>query len=110
MTRSVGNYLLNTQTTKHLGFKCGSNFHFLIKVDSTFAIGVAKGCGWQHIGVYINLGAFYLVGLPVGAALGFVAHLRGKGLWIGIVAGSVVQSTLLSLATTFTNWKKQVLD
>lgn len=60
--------------------------------------------------VYINLGAFYLVGLPVGAVLGFVAHLRGKGLWIGIVAGSVVQSTLLSLATTFTNWKKQVLD
>ncbi|KAH9739227.1 protein DETOXIFICATION [Citrus sinensis] len=43
----------------------------------------------------------------VGAVLGFVAHLRGKGLWIGIVAGSVVQSTLLSLATTFTNWKKQ---
>ncbi|ESR43938.1 hypothetical protein CICLE_v10011988mg [Citrus x clementina] len=40
----------------------------------------------------------------------FSAHLRGKGLWIGIVAGSVVQSTLLSLATTFTNWKKQVLD
>ncbi|KAK9194510.1 hypothetical protein WN944_005217 [Citrus x changshan-huyou] len=37
----------------------------------------------------------------------FSAHLRGKGLWIGIVAGSVVQSTLLSLATTFTNWKKQ---
>ncbi|KAH9739213.1 protein DETOXIFICATION [Citrus sinensis] len=77
--------------------------------DSLQAVfsGVAKGCGWQHIGVYINLGAFYLVGLPVGAALGFVAHLRGKGLWIGIVAGSVVQSTLLSLATTFTNWKKQ---
>ncbi|KAH9675637.1 protein DETOXIFICATION [Citrus sinensis] len=80
--------------------------------DSLQAVfsGVAKGCGWQHIGVYINLGAFYLVGLPVGAMLGFVAHLRGKGLWIGIVAGSVVQSSLLSLATTFTNWKKQVLD
>ncbi|KAK9197104.1 hypothetical protein WN943_005238 [Citrus x changshan-huyou] len=77
--------------------------------DSLQAVfsGVAKGCGWQHIGVYINLGAFYLVGLPVGAMLGFVAHLRGKGLWIGIVAGSVVQSSLLSLATTFTNWKKQ---
>lgn len=72
------------------------------------ASGVARGSGWQHIGAYVNLGAFYLVGLPVGAVLGFVLHLRVKGLWIGIIAGSIVQSTLLSLITGFTNWKKQV--
>ncbi|KDP33026.1 hypothetical protein JCGZ_13057 [Jatropha curcas] len=79
-------------------------------MDSLQAVlsGVARGCGWQHIGAYINLGAFYLVGLPVGAVLGFVAHLRGKGLWIGIVAGSILQSTLLSLITASTDWKKQV--
>ncbi|XP_038697384.1 protein DETOXIFICATION 14-like isoform X1 [Tripterygium wilfordii] len=80
-----------------------------IITDSLQAVlsGVARGCGWQHIGAYINLGAFYLVGLPVGALLGFVAHLRGKGLWIGIVAGSIVQSTLLSLISVFTDWEKQ---
>jgi Na+-driven multidrug efflux pump len=72
------------------------------------ASGVARGSGWQHIGAYVNLGAFYLVGLPVGAVLGFMLHLRGKGLWIGIVIGTFVQSTLLSLITGFTNWKKQV--
>jgi len=44
----------------------------------------------------------------VGAVLGFILHLRGKGLWIGIVTGSIVQSTLLSLVTGFTNWKEQV--
>ncbi|KAF3956937.1 hypothetical protein CMV_018001 [Castanea mollissima] len=80
-----------------------------ILMDSLQAVlsGVARGSGWQHIGAYVNLGAFYLVGLPVGAVLGFVLHLRGKGLWIGIISGSIVQSTLLSLITGFTNWKKQ---
>lgn len=72
-------------------------------------LGIARGSGWQHIGAYINLAAFYLVGLPVGAILGFVLPLKGKGLWIGIVIGSAVQSTLLSLVTIFTDWKKQVI-
>lgn len=85
-----------------------SNIYIIIA--SMDPSGVARGCGWQQLGVYINLGAFYMIGLPVGAVLGFVAHLRGKGLWIGIVVGSIVQSTLLYLATSFTNWKKQVLN
>lgn len=82
-----------------------------IFTDSLQAVlsGVARGSGWQHIGAYVNLGAFYLVGLPVGIVLGFPLHLRGKGLWIGIVAGSFVQSSLLSLTTVFTNWKKQAI-
>ncbi|PPD94102.1 hypothetical protein GOBAR_DD08875 [Gossypium barbadense] len=40
--------------------------------------GVAKGCGWQYIGAYVNLGAFYLIGLPVGIILGFVGHHKWK--------------------------------
>ncbi|KAM5569523.1 hypothetical protein ABKV19_016842 [Rosa sericea] len=79
-------------------------------MDSLQAVlsGVARGSGWQHLGAYVNLGAFYLVGLPVAMVLGFPVHLRGKGLWIGIVVGSVVQSTLLGCITCFTNWTKQV--
>ncbi|CAB4273684.1 unnamed protein product [Prunus armeniaca] len=78
-------------------------------MDSLQAVlsGIARGSGWQSIGAYVNLGAFYLVGLPVGVVLGFPLRLRGKGLWIGIVAGSVVQSALLALITGFTNWSKQ---
>ncbi|KAL4594310.1 hypothetical protein ACB092_12G011300 [Castanea dentata] len=44
--------------------------------------GVARGSGWQDIGAYVNLGAYYLVGVPVGVVLAFVVHLKGKGLWI----------------------------
>ncbi|PON71050.1 Multi antimicrobial extrusion protein [Trema orientale] len=69
--------------------------------------GVARGCGWQHIGAFINLGAFYLCGIPIAASLGFWAQLRGKGLWLGIQSGAFVQTTLLCLVTSCTNWKKQ---
>ncbi|KAK9934656.1 hypothetical protein M0R45_021792 [Rubus argutus] len=69
--------------------------------------GIARGCGWQHIGAYINLGAFYLCGIPVAATLAFLVQLRGRGLWIGIQVGAFVQTTLLAFVTTCTNWEKQ---
>ncbi|KAL5553343.1 hypothetical protein UlMin_040744 [Ulmus minor] len=69
--------------------------------------GVARGCGWQHIGAYVNLGAFYLCGIPVAAFLAFWVNLRGKGLWIGIQVGAFVQTVLLSIVTSCTNWEKQ---
>ncbi|KAB1210947.1 MATE efflux family protein 7 [Morella rubra] len=69
--------------------------------------GVARGSGWQHIGAYVNLGAYYLVGTPLGAVLAFVVHLRGKGLWVGLLTGSTVQAILLALRTIFTDWQKQ---
>jgi MATE family multidrug resistance protein len=69
--------------------------------------GVARGCGWQHIGAYVNLGAFYLVGIPMAATLAFWVQMRGKGLWIGIQVGAIVQTILLSIITSCTNWEKQ---
>ncbi|XP_010683279.2 protein DETOXIFICATION 1 [Beta vulgaris subsp. vulgaris] len=69
--------------------------------------GIAKGSGWQRLGAYVNLGAFYLVGLPVAIVLGFVRHLNAKGLWIGILIGSILQATLLIIVTILTNWRKQ---
>ncbi|KAL0431352.1 UNVERIFIED_CONTAM: protein DETOXIFICATION 12 [Sesamum radiatum] len=72
--------------------------------------GIARGSGWQHIGAYVNLGAFYLVGIPVAVVLGFVVHLKAKGFWIGIVIGSVLQSAILSVITGFTDWQKQFIS
>lgn len=69
--------------------------------------GVARGCGWQHIGAYVNLASFYLFGIPIAVLLGFWLQLRGKGLWIGILCGATLQTILLSVITSFTNWKKQ---
>ncbi|CAN6445899.1 unnamed protein product [Victoria cruziana] len=70
--------------------------------------GVARGCGWQDLGAYVNLGAFYLFGLPVSALLGFYFHFGGIGLWIGVLCGSTAQAILLSIITALTDWQKQV--
>lgn len=82
--------------------------NFGLKEVHFCASGIARGSGWQHIGAYVNLGAFSLVGIPSAVVLGFVVHLKAKGLWIGIVISSVLQSTILSLVTAFTNWQIQV--
>ncbi|KAF9625608.1 hypothetical protein IFM89_024381 [Coptis chinensis] len=71
--------------------------------------GIARGAGWQHLGAYVNLGSFYLAGIPVAVLLGFLLHLGGKGLWIGIVVGSTIQSGLLAFITSSTNWQKQAM-
>ncbi|KAL8120782.1 hypothetical protein AgCh_017824 [Apium graveolens] len=71
--------------------------------------GIARGCGWQHLGAYVNLAAFYLFGIPIAAALGFWLQLRGKGLWIGIQAGAALQTILLFIITVCTNWEMQAI-
>ncbi|CAN1265823.1 Protein DETOXIFICATION 16 [Linum perenne] len=40
--------------------------------------GTARGCGWQEIGAYINLGSYYIVGIPLGILFAFVLHIGGK--------------------------------
>ncbi|KAL2654054.1 hypothetical protein R1flu_022182 [Riccia fluitans] len=67
--------------------------------------GVARGCGWQDLGAYTNLCAFYGIGIPLGLLLSFHFHLHGYGLWGGIIAGQVVQTFLLSSITCTLNWQ-----
>ncbi|KAF3495768.1 hypothetical protein DY000_02057477, partial [Brassica cretica] len=69
--------------------------------------GVARGSGWQHIGAWNNVVAYYLVGAPVGLYLAFRRGFNGKGLWCGVVVGSAVQATILAIVTSSMNWKEQ---
>ncbi|XP_019183023.1 PREDICTED: protein DETOXIFICATION 14-like [Ipomoea nil] len=68
---------------------------------------VARGGGWQHLGAYVNLGAYFLVGAPAAGMLGFLTNLRGMGLWMGLNLASLVQNVVLALITIFTDWKKE---
>ncbi|KAK2996315.1 hypothetical protein RJ639_026621, partial [Escallonia herrerae] len=38
----------------------------------------ARGCGWQKIGAFVNLAAYYFVGLPAAIILTFLFHFGGK--------------------------------
>ena len=48
-------------------------------------LGVARGCGWQKIGAFVNLGAFYAVSIPSAILLAFVFHFNGKVISIFLV-------------------------
>ncbi|WKA08762.1 hypothetical protein VitviT2T_026456 [Vitis vinifera] len=69
--------------------------------------GTARGCGWQKICAYVSLGAYYLVGLPAAIILTFVLQFGGKGLWMGILCGSTLQTFLLLAITMSTNWEQE---
>eukprot|EP00249_Psilotum_nudum_P006116 c19469_g1_i1 orf=562-2037(-) len=68
--------------------------------------GVARGCGWQHIGAYTNLFAFYCFGMPMGILLAFKFNLNSKGLWSGLSCGILLQTCILLAVTMKTNWVK----
>ncbi|KAF2306821.1 hypothetical protein GH714_021703 [Hevea brasiliensis] len=46
-------------------------------------MGVAVGAGRQSMVACINISSYYIVGVPIGLILGYVAHLQTKGIWIG---------------------------
>lgn len=57
--------VLHSTKVESQQFPCSKNLVFL-------SIGVAVGAGWQAIVAYINIGCYYVVGLPLGIVLGFV--------------------------------------
>uniref|UniRef100_A0ACD5ZUF1 Uncharacterized protein n=1 Tax=Avena sativa TaxID=4498 RepID=A0ACD5ZUF1_AVESA len=86
---------------------------FLLAVSNFFdgiqsvLSGVARGCGWQKIGAWINLGSYYVVGLPAAYLFAFVLRGGGMGLWMGIICGILVQDLLLGAITLYTDWNKE---
>lgn len=78
-------------------------------LDNTQAVlsGVARGCGWQHLGAIINLGSYYIAGLPIGCILGFLTPLQGKGLWVAVICAPFSQVIALGTIIWVTNWDKE---
>lgn len=80
--------------------------NFLDGIQSVLS-GTARGVGWQKIGAYVNLGSYYLVGIPAAVVLAFVLHVGGKGLWLGIICALFVQVVSLTIITIRTDWEKE---
>ncbi|KAL2558909.1 MATE efflux family protein [Forsythia ovata] len=69
--------------------------------------GAARGCGWQKLCAFINLGAYYVVGIPCAVLFAFFFDVGGLGLWMGIVCGLFVQAVALVTINLCTNWDSE---
>ncbi|KAJ6397105.1 hypothetical protein OIU77_022029 [Salix suchowensis] len=70
--------------------------------------GVAVGCGWQALVAYVNIACYYVIGIPLGCVLGFTCDMGTKGIWIGMLGGTIMQTIVLLWITFRTNWEKEV--
>ncbi|URE42460.1 protein TRANSPARENT TESTA [Musa troglodytarum] len=71
--------------------------------------GVAVGAGWQATVAYVNVGSYYLIGIPVGVIMGWVFHLGVRGVWAGMIGGTAVQTVVLIYLTMRCDWDKEAL-
>lgn len=64
--------------------------------DGTQAVtsGVLRGTGDTRIPAILHMVAFWGIGIPLGATLGFLTPLRERGLWWGLTAGLAAAAVL----------------
>ncbi|KAL6646391.1 hypothetical protein ACP70R_017999 [Stipagrostis hirtigluma subsp. patula] len=69
--------------------------------------GVAIGGGWQGLVAYINLGCYYVFGLPLGYLLGYKFNFAVGGVWSGMLCGVTLQTLILLVVVWRTDWKAE---
>lgn len=74
-----------------------------------FRLGVAVGAGWQFFIALINVGCYYILGLPIGALLGYEFKLGVQGVWIGMLIGCLLQTVVLLFIIFRKNWQLEAL-
>uniref|UniRef100_A0A0E0MJ52 Protein DETOXIFICATION n=1 Tax=Oryza punctata TaxID=4537 RepID=A0A0E0MJ52_ORYPU len=82
-------------------------FSILLNSVQPVLSGVAIGSGWQNVVAYVNVASYYLIGIPIGAILGYALGFQVKGIWIGMLVGTLVQTLVLLFITLRTDWEKQ---
>ncbi|CAI0422074.1 unnamed protein product [Linum tenue] len=83
-------------------------FTVLLNSVQPILSGVAVGSGWQKYVAYINLGCYYLVGVPLGFLMGWGFDLGVKGIWAGMIfGGTAFQTLILAIITIRCDWDKE---
>ncbi|CAO2827211.1 unnamed protein product [Amaranthus hypochondriacus] len=71
----------------------------------TTGCGVLRGLARPKLGATVNLGSFYLVGMPMALWFGFELGFGFKGLWLGLLSAQVSCVIAMLLVLVRTNWK-----
>ncbi|KAI4347504.1 hypothetical protein L6164_008314 [Bauhinia variegata] len=71
----------------------------------TTGCGVLRGTARPKVGANINLGCFYLVGMPVAIWLGFFAGFDFQGLWYGLLAAQGTCAVTMLVVLSQTDWE-----
>ncbi|CDP01535.1 unnamed protein product [Coffea canephora] len=83
-------------------------FTVLLNSVQPILSGVAVGSGWQSYVAYINLGCYYLIGVPMGSVMGWVFHFGVMGIWAGMIfGGTAIQTAILAIITARCDWEKE---
>nr|CAB3457311.1 unnamed protein product [Digitaria exilis] len=107
----------------HLGFLAGTGEAVINAVDGLSVLlaltillngiqpvlsGVAVGSGWQALVAYVNIGSYYLIGVPFGVILAWGFHYGVTGIWIGMIGGTTMQTLILAYITLRCDWNEEV--
>uniref|UniRef100_A0A0E0AAW5 Protein DETOXIFICATION n=1 Tax=Oryza glumipatula TaxID=40148 RepID=A0A0E0AAW5_9ORYZ len=74
---------------------------------ATVGCGVLRGTARPARAAHVNLGAFYLVGMPVAVVLAFGLGVGFVGLWVGLLAAQVCCAGLMLCVVGSTDWEAQ---
>ncbi|KAM6555949.1 hypothetical protein CsatB_002968 [Cannabis sativa] len=73
----------------------------------TTGCGVLRGTARPKVGANINLGCFYMVGMPVALVLSFFAGFDFKGLWLGLLAAQGCCALTMLVVLGQTDWNSE---
>ncbi|KAL6221887.1 hypothetical protein ACLB2K_005279 [Fragaria x ananassa] len=73
----------------------------------TVLCGVLRGSARPTTAANVNLGAFYLVGMPVAVGLGFWIRVGFSGLWIGLLSAQICCAGLMLYVVGTMDWDLQ---
>lgn len=83
------------------------SFTILLNSVQPVLSGVAIGSGWQSIVAYVNIGCYYVIGVPFGVVLGMVFNYGVMGIWAGMISGTAVQTIVLAIIVYRCDWEKE---
>ncbi|XP_074264184.1 protein DETOXIFICATION 24-like [Silene latifolia] len=83
-------------------------FSILLNNVGPVLSGVAIGCGSQGAVAVVNVCSYYVIGIPIGVVLAYVAGMEVKGIWIGMMCGMVAQTIALLYMTWKIDWGEEV--